>query len=278
LITMNADALTDALPAQACSEPSEGGPLQELRAIVARLRAPGGCPWDREQTHASLRGGLLEEAYEVVEALDRAEDADLCEELGDLLLQVVMHCQIAAEEGRFDLDDAARVVSEKLVRRHPHVFGETKLADAEAVLGQWDRIKREEKGSASTSVLRDAAGLPALMRAEKMQTRAARVGFDWDNLEGVFAKIREELAEVEAADKAHLEDEIGDLLFSAVNLARKAGIDAEIALHGATGKFIGRFHRMEEILKEQDREFGKVKMPELDAIWEQVKREGRDAG
>ncbi len=256
---------------------ADGGSLRRLRDIVARLRAPGGCPWDREQTHASLRAGLLEEAYEVVEALDRADDPDLCEELGDLLLQVVMHCQIASEEGRFDLDETARVVSEKLVRRHPHVFGETRLADADAVLGQWDRIKREEKGGAATSALRDAPGLPALMRAQKMQTRAARVGFDWEDMEGVLAKIREELAEVEEAmpDRARMEDEVGDLLFSVVNLARKAGLDAELALHGATGKFIGRFHRMEEVLKEQGREMGGVGMPELDAVWSQVKREAK---
>ena len=195
-------------------------PLGELRGIVARLRAPGGCPWDREQTHASLRSGLVEEAYEVIEAIDRANDADLCEELGDLLLQVVLHTQIASEENRFDFDETARIVSEKLVRRHPHVFGDTKLVHTGAVLQQWDRIKREERGGISTA-LQDAPGLPALMRAEKMQTRAARVGFDWENLDGVFSKIREELAEAEAArDKESLADEIGDLLFSVVNLAR----------------------------------------------------------
>jgi len=248
--------------------------LGELRGIVARLRAPGGCPWDREQTHASLRGGLVEEAYEVIEAIDRANDADLCEELGDLLLQVVLHSQIAAEENRFDLDETARIVSEKLVRRHPHVFGDTKLAHTGAVLQQWDRIKREEREI--STALQDAPGLPALMRAEKMQTRAARAGFDWENLEGVFSKIREELAEAEAArDKESLADEIGDILFSVVNLARKAGIDAEIALHQATGKFIGRFHKLEDVLKKRGTEVAKVEMAELDAIWNQVKRETR---
>jgi len=249
-----------------------GCALRALREIVARLRAPDGCPWDREQTHASLRAGLVEEAYEVVEAIDRAEDTDLCEELGDLLLQVLMHSQIAAEAGRFDFEDVARVVADKLVRRHPHVFGNTRLADADAVLRQWDKIKRGEKAG-EAPVLRDAPGLPALMRAEKMQTRAARAGFDWENMDGVFAKIREELAEVEeaAAEKERLEEEMGDLLFSVVNLSRKAGIDAEIALQRATGKFIGRFHAMEKLAVERGGVLEKMKMEELDAVWEQVK-------
>ncbi len=243
--------------------------LLELREIVARLRAPDGCPWDREQTHASLRADLVEEAYEVVEAIDRAEDAELCEELGDLLLQVVMHSQISSETGRFGFDEVARVVAEKLVRRHPHVFGGTKLADSDAVLRQWDTIKRGEKAGQST--VRDAPGLPALMRAQKMQTRAARVGFDWENIEGVFSKIREELAEVEEAGQGELEEEIGDLLFSVVNLARKAGIDSEVALQRATGKFLSRFHAMEKVVEQRGETMGRVKMEELDAIWEQVK-------
>src|SRR5476649_787086 len=205
-------------------------PIQQLRAIVARLRAPDGCPWDREQTHASLRAGLIEEAYEVVEAINQSDDANLCEELGDLLLQPVFHAQIAAEEGRFNLDDVARSIVEKLLRRHPHVFGEDRCADSAEVLRKWDDIKRAEKGERATSALDGiSGGLPALMRAEKVQKKAARVGFDWSEVAPVVAKIREELAEVEAEVSAgaapKIEEEIGDLLFSVVNLARKLKVD-----------------------------------------------------
>src|SRR5882762_1897774 len=155
-------------------------PIQQLRAIVARLRAPDGCPWDREQTHASLRAGLIEEAYEVVEAINTGDDANLCEELGDLLLQSVLHAQIAVEEGRFNFDDVARGIAEKLIRRHPHVFGEDRCADSAAVLKRWDEIKRAEKGHETASALEGISpGLPALMHAEKVQKKAARAGFDW---------------------------------------------------------------------------------------------------
>src|SRR5580658_5091316 len=203
--------------------------VARLRDIVARLRAPGGCPWDREQTHASLRASAIEEVYEMVEAIDAGDDPHFKEELGDLLLQVMMHAQIAEEEGRFDLEGIAAEVAEKLVRRHPHVFGENKLADSDAVLKQWDEIKkaeRQSKGAAPNASALDgvSAALPALMRAEKVQKRAARVGFDWEDLGGVIEKIREEVAEVEAesGNRARLEDELGDLLFTVVNLTRKA--------------------------------------------------------
>ena len=173
--------------------------IDQLIDIIAKLRSPGGCPWDREQTHATLRAGLIEESYEVVEAINTGDDANLREELGDLLLQCVFHAQIAAEEGRFDFDTVARAISEKLVRRHPHVFGADRCADSAAVLRKWDDIKRAEKGDRATSALDGiSGGLPALMRAEKVQKKAARVGFDWDEAAPVVAKIREELAEVEA--------------------------------------------------------------------------------
>src|SRR5215210_72024 len=176
--------------------------LNNLLSIVAKLRAPDGCPWDREQTHESLRSGLIEEAYEALEAIDRKDDAHFREELGDLLLQVVMHSQIAAEEGRFDFDAVARDIAEKLVRRHPHVFGENRLADSDAVLKQWDEIKREERDrkgvSMQPSVLDGVStALPALMRAEKIQKRAARVGFDWEDVREVVSKLREEIDELE---------------------------------------------------------------------------------
>jgi len=254
----------------------DGDATAELRGIVARLRAPDGCPWDREQTHASLRSGLIEESHEVVEAIDNKDDVHFCEELGDLLLQVVMHSQIAAEEGRFDFDKVARGISEKLLRRHPHVFGENKLGDTEAVLKQWDEIKREEKGAKHASVLDGiSAALPALMRAEKVQKKAARVGFDWGDMEPVIAKIREEIGEVEEAiasgQASALEDEIGDLFFSVVNLARKARIDAEISLHRATGKFTRRFQKLESLLKERGKTFQELNLAQLDGVWDEVK-------
>jgi MazG family protein len=255
--------------------------ITALREIVARLRAPGGCPWDREQTHASLRNDLLEEAHEVIEAIDNRDDAHFCEELGDLLLQVVMHSQMAAEESRFDFDQVARGIGEKLIRRHPHVFGEKKLGDTEAVLKQWDEIKRAEKNTHRDASILDgiSPALPALMRAEKVQKKAARVGFDWDDLHGVIAKIREETAEIEEAvaskESSALEEEIGDLLFSVVNLARKAKIHPEVSLHQATGKFTRRFQKLETILKERSLAFDQLNLAELDKIWDEVKREER---
>ncbi len=255
--------------------PINDQPLNQLRDIVARLRAPGGCPWDREQTHASLKSGLIEEAYEVIEAIDRRDDEHLCEELGDFLLQVVMHSQIAAEEKRFDLDEVARRISEKLVRRHPHVFGGEQAADSDAVLKNWDQIKRAEKGGTESVLDHISSALPALMRAEKVQKRVARVGFDWPDLDGVVEKIREELSEVEAAmqsgDRAHIETEIGDLLFAVTNLVRKAKFDAELTLQQATNKFIARFQKLESVLKEQGKTFDQTNLAELDAIWNRVK-------
>ena len=248
--------------------------VDQLRAIVAQLRATGGCPWDREQTHASLRGGLLEEAYEVVEAIDLNDDENLREELGDLLLQVVFHAQIAAEEGRFDFDAVARGISEKLIRRHPHVFGDDQCADSAAVLKRWDEIKRAEKGDAPRSALDGIPGsLPALMRAEKVQKKAAKVGFDWSETAPVVAKVREELSEVEEAgdDPVKLEEEIGDLLFATVNLARKHKVDAEVALQGATAKFMKRFHSVEAIAADRALVLEKLSLAELDVIWDEVK-------
>ncbi len=257
-------------------------PIDQLREIVARLRAPDGCPWDREQTHASLRGSVLEEAHEVVEAIDENDDAHLREELGDLLLQVVMHSQMAAETGRFDFDAVAREIGEKLVRRHPHVFGEATAADSGAVLQQWDAIKRAEKGNTHTSLLDGVSkALPALIQAEKITKRAARVGFDWSDAAQVIDKIREELAETEETleeDKLaapdgrdRLEEELGDLLFSVANLARKTGIDPEVALRRATGKFSARFRKLETVLNERGLRFEESSIKELDAIWEEVK-------
>lgn len=259
--------------------PAAGLPgIDQLLDIIAKLRGPGGCPWDHEQTHASLRAGLIEEAYEVVEAINSGDDANLREELGDLLLQSVFHAQIAAEEGRFNFDDVARAVSEKLVRRHPHVFGADRCADSAEVLVKWDDIKRAEKGAkANTSALDGISnGLPALIRAEKVQKKAARVGFDWSEAAPVVEKIREELAEVEAEVAAgattKIEEEIGDLLFSVVNLARKLKVDGETALQGATDKFAKRFRAVEALAQERGMALEGKSLAELDLLWDEVKR------
>jgi MazG family protein len=257
--------------------------VARLREIVARLRAPGGCPWDREQTHSSLRASAIEEVYEMVEAIDAGDDPHFKEELGDLLLQVIMHAQIAEEEGRFDLEGIAEEVAEKLVRRHPHVFGETKLGDSDAVLKQWDEIKRAERQSkgapADASALDGVSGaLPALMRAEKMQKRAARVGFDWEDMKPVVEKLREEVAEVEveieSGDRVRLEDELGDLLFTVVNLTRKAKFEAEILLNQATNKFVRRFHALEAEAARAGKRLPDMTLEEMDVLLERVKAEG----
>ncbi len=251
-------------------------PLEQLLRIMARLRAPDGCPWDREQNHASLRQSVIEEAYEVAAAINSGDDENLREELGDLLLQVVFHSQMAGEEGRFTFDDCARAIVEKLVRRHPHVFGSENAADSTAVLARWEEIKRAEKGSAAEASALDgiSEGLPGLMRAEKVQKRAAKVGFDWSELPPVIAKVREELAEVEAAigDADRVEDEVGDLLFAVVNLARKLKTDGEVALQRATDKFSKRFRAVEALARERGLQLEAMSLAELDTLWDEVKR------
>jgi tetrapyrrole methylase family protein/MazG family protein len=252
-------------------------PIEQLRAVVAGLRAPDGCPWDKEQTHATLRAGLLEEAYEVVAAIDAGDDANLCEELGDLLLQVVFHAQIAAEQNRFDFESVARSISEKLVRRHPHVFGEESAADSDAVLVRWEEIKRAEKGGAAGGSIFDRVceGLPALQHAAKVQKKAAGVGFDWNAPEPVVEKVREELSEVQeemSGGGARLEEEIGDLLFAAVNLARKLKVDPEVALSRATRKFINRFQSVEALAKTRNLKVEEQSLEALDVLWDEVKR------
>jgi MazG family protein len=249
-------------------------PLEQLLRIMARLRAPDGCPWDLEQSHASLRQSVIEEAYEVAAAINSGDDANLCEELGDLLLQVVFHAQMASEEGRFDFDGVARSIVEKLVRRHPHVFGSENAADSTQVLARWEEIKKAEKGVKATSVLDGISeGMPGLMRAEKVQKRAAKVGFDWSEVPPVIAKVREEIGEVEGAlgDPAKVEEEIGDLLFAVVNLARKLKVDGEVALQRATDKFIARFRQVETLAQKDGRKLEEMSLVEMDAIWDRVK-------
>ena len=250
-------------------------PLEQLLRIMARLRAPDGCPWDREQNHASLRQSVIEEAYEVAAAINSGDDANLREELGDLLLQVVFHSQMAGEEGRFVFDDCVRSIVEKLVRRHPHVFGSENAADSDAVLTRWEEIKRAEKGVKAASALDGISeGLPGLMRAEKVQKRAAKVGFDWSEVPPVIAKVREELAELEEAigDPDKVEDELGDLLFAVVNLSRKLKVDGEVALQRATDKFSTRFRGVESLARERGLALDTMTLAELDALWDEVKR------
>lgn len=251
-------------------------PLSRLRAVVHCLRAPGGCPWDQEQTHESLITHVIEEAYEVAEAIRSGDPEQICDELGDLLLQPVLHAEIASETGAFDLDRIAQVLTEKLIRRHPHVFGESSASDSSAVLKQWDAIKREEKGTQREPYLSGITqGLPSLMRAQKLQKKAARVGFDWPDIAPVLGKIREETLELEeamAGGKAEeLTHELGDLLFSVVNLARKLGVDAESALAATNERFTRRFGSVEAELLAQGKELGSATLAEMDSAWDAAK-------
>ena len=255
--------------------------FDRLCEIVARLRAPDGCPWDREQTHESLVPGLLEEAYEVADAIRRKDDANLREELGDLLLQVVMQAEIARAEGRFTIEEVAREIGDKLVRRHPHVFplagvADPGLLDTGAVLKQWDAIKQAEKKSGSAGYFAGLTrALPALMLAQKVQTKAARVNFDWSEIKDVVAKVEEEFAEAKSAlasgESEAIADEMGDLLFAVVNLIRKHQLEAETVLAASTEKFIARFHALERELEKEGRALGEVDLAGLDEIWNRVK-------
>ncbi len=259
--------------------PEDLPPFERLRAVVHCLRAPGGCPWDREQTHTSLIPHLIEEAYEVADAIRSGDPAQMADELGDLLLQPVLQAEIASETGTFDIDSVARAITEKLIRRHPHVFGESNAATTDAVLTQWEAIKRTEKGDAPQSALHGISpGLPSLMRAQKLQKKAAKVGFDWADAAPVLGKIREETTELEEAmmsgPAAALEHEVGDLLFSVVNLARKLGIDSEAALAAANTRFTRRFEAVESQLSEQGKSLPGATMEEMDAAWEKAKSAG----
>lgn len=264
----------------------EKNAFNKLCEIVAKLRAPGGCPWDREQTHASLLPALIEEAYEVAGAVRANDNANFREELGDLLLLIVMHAEIAQEEHRFNIDDVLDDVTEKLIRRHPHVFGKSDARDSGAVLKQWESIKRSEKtGKHYLDGL--PAALPALMRAQKVQSKVARVNFDWSELRDVIEKVEEELGETKSAIESwhrhpvddsragspchEIEDEIGDLFFAVVNLARKCKLDAESTLQTATDKFVARFNRLEDKVQAQGKRLGDVELAELDAIWNTIK-------
>lgn len=256
--------------------PDDGLQMSRLRAIMHRLRAPGGCPWDAEQTHESLLPNLIEETYETVDTIRRGDWEHLKEELGDLLLQVVFHSELAEEAGRYTFDDVARIVSDKLVRRHPHVYGDSSVADTDGVLSQWDAIKRQEKGDEEKPYLhRTGKGLPAMLRSFKLQKKAAKVGFDWPDDAGVIDKIREELAEVEvelqAGQRDLLGEEIGDLLFSVVNLARRHQLDPEILLESTNVKFEDRFDQMDQRLQQGGLDLQSASLDEMEASWQDSK-------
>jgi MazG family protein len=254
-----------------------------LVRLMARLRGPDGCPWDREQDSRSLRTYLLEETYEVLEAIEHEHSHALKEELGDLLLQVLFHAQIAREQGRFSIDDVLQELYDKLVRRHPHVFGTTEVEDARQVVANWEALKAAERQAhekaepAGNSVLNGVPhALPALLEAYQLTRRAAQVGFDWAKADDVLAKLEEEAEELRGAstaeDPVQLEEEVGDLLFVAVNLARKLGQDPELALRRANRKFVARFRQIEGELARQGRRLEETSLEEMDALWERAKQ------
>lgn len=252
--------------------------VTRLKDIVARLRAPDGCPWDREQTHESLRAALVEECYETVEAIEKADDANLREELGDLLLHVVMHAHMAGERQAFTFEEVVEGICEKLIRRHPHVFGSGSAEDTTEVLRQWEQIKRAEKGDRASIMDGLPASLPNLLRAQNAQKKAARVGFDWDDAGGVLDKLEEEIAELRQAigkgDMRNTEEELGDLIFSMVNLSRKLHVDSETALAGSTRKFINRFRQVESAITASGRKIEDSSAEEMNALWDEAKRNG----
>jgi tetrapyrrole methylase family protein/MazG family protein len=264
---------------------SAGDWFEKLVAIQKRLREPGGCPWDIEQTHQTLRTYLIEEAYEVLDAIESGQDDKFVEELGDLLLQVTFHSQIASETDRFNISDVVQSIHNKMIRRHPHVFGETQVKDSEEVLRNWHKIKtqeRIERDGAATGEPKPASALdgvpksiPATLEGLQITKKAARTGFDWQNVKGVFEKVREEATELEHTlehgTAAEAEEELGDLLFAAVNLARFLHIDPEIALKRANGKFVRRFHEMERVAATRGRKFEDVPRPEKESLWNSAK-------
>jgi tetrapyrrole methylase family protein/MazG family protein len=255
------------------NQKTDASNVKELIEIMARLRGPDGCPWDREQTHQSLRQALIEECYELVEALDALDDKLMCEELGDILLHVVFHAQMAGERGAFVFDDVVNTLCEKLVRRHPHVFGNSQAGTSSEVLSQWEAIKKKEKPERVSALDGVPCVVPALMQAQGIQKKAAKVGFDWSNTRDVLSKIREETAELEDAlnKNEHVEEELGDLLFSVVNLSRYLKLDAEQACRLATKKFISRFQTMEKEIAARGLKMEQLPIEELEKFWQAAK-------
>jgi len=241
--------------------------------IIARLRAPDGCPWDRKQTHLSLRENLLEECYEVLEALDVGDVERLSDELGDLLLQVVLHAQIATEAGEFELGDVLRKINTKLIHRHPHIFGSRKVKDAAEVTHNWEVLKQEEREAGASMLDGVPREMPALAFSQRVQGRVARVGFDWEDLSGVIEKLAEEVTELrEAASQEEKAAEFGDLLFTLANIARREGVDLESALRQANERFRERFTCMEELCQKRGVSFSELSFAEQNELWEEAKK------
>ncbi len=254
-------------------------PFDQLVQVFAALRSENGCPWDREQTHESIKPDLIEETYEVIEAIDAGHPGKLREELGDLLCNIMLHAQIAKDEGEFDINDIIKILTEKLIRRHPHVFGDQEANNADQVVKNWEQIKRSESGYEDRKSALDGVPdhLPNLQRAQKLQRKAARVGFDWNNVSDVLPKIDEEIAElkesIQDGNREEIELEIGDLLFSIVNLCRFLDVQAEEALRKASRKFVRRFKAMEEELERRGDSFKDYDLAGLDEIWDKAKEE-----
>ena len=244
-----------------------------LVQIIARLRGRDGCPWDREQSHATLRGNLLSEVYEVLEALDSGDAAELCEELGDLLLQIVLHAQIARDNGEFEIGDVIEGIDAKLIRRHPHIFGTRKVKDAAEVMHNWESLKSEEREEGTSMLEGVPKDMPALGYAYEIQRRVARVGFDWEENGEVIDKLAEEVREFrEAAGPEEKSREYGDILFTLANIARREGVDPETALREANRRFYRRFAYMEELCRQRGRSFGEMTFAEQNELWEEAKR------
>ena len=253
----------------------------DLVDILKELRSENGCPWDKVQTHESIKKNLIEETYETIEAINKQNPDMLREELGDMLMQVIFHAQIETEQGNFDIDDVADENCKKLIERHPHVFGEVQADTVDAVLTNWDAIKRKSKGQKTTSEAIDSVPreLPALMRAQKIQSKAAKAGFDWDEIGGAIDKLYEEIGELRQAvlnkDEANINEELGDVLFSAVNVSRFADVDAEESLTASTDKFVSRFKQVEALCKERNIDMKNSDLQTLDSLWDEAKTVGK---
>jgi tetrapyrrole methylase family protein/MazG family protein len=254
-----------------------GKEVDRFIEIVARLRAPDGCPWDREQTHRSLLSCLLDESYEFFEAVEENDDVKMREELGDLLLQVVLHAQLAADDGKYTIEEVAADISEKLIRRHPHVFGETEVSSSTEVLQNWEKIKKLEKKTCKYIVDDIPEAMPALFRAEKMQRRVSRVGFDWTEVKPVLDKVIEEFNEfreaLESGRQEHAEEELGDIMFALVNVARHHHICAEDALRKTTHKFARRFRHIEDRIAQSGKDMAATSLEEMDRYWDEAKEQ-----
>jgi tetrapyrrole methylase family protein/MazG family protein len=252
---------------------ADPGGFAKLREIIAKLRGPEGCPWDRKQTHASLKPYLIEECYEVLQALDEGAPQKLCEELGDLLLQIMLHAQIAAEAGQFNIDDVVQGISQKLIHRHPHVFGGQKVQDAGEVELSWEALKQEEREEGESLLAGVPEQMPALAYSQSIQRRVAGVGFDWEKVEEIIDKLAEEVSEIKnATDQQEKAKEFGDLLFTLANVARRLDIDLEMALRSANQRFCRRFAYMEEACRNRGVSFGSLSFDEQNALWEEAKR------